>query len=119
VNIKTGTLSLVTEFPNPQGLIRPGQFGRVRLVAEQARDAILIPQRAVMEQQSAKIVFIVGPDNKVALRTVILGERYENMFIVKEGLKAGERIIVEGLLKARPGSPVNPTDKPLTEEKKG
>ncbi|MBF0524095.1 MAG: efflux RND transporter periplasmic adaptor subunit [Deltaproteobacteria bacterium] len=119
VDVKTGTISLVAEFPNPKGLIRPGQFARVRIPAEQATDALLIPQRAVSEQQNAKIVYVVTADNKVALRTVVLGDRYENMFIVKEGVKAGERVIVEGLLKARPGAVVKPTDKPMTEEKKG
>ena len=117
VDLKTGTLSLVAEFPNPGNLLRPGQFARVRTAVEQVKDALLVPQRAVIEQQSAKVVYVVGPDNKVEFRTVTLGDRYEDKFIVTEGLKPGERVIVEGQLKARPGFPVTPTDRPITEEK--
>jgi membrane fusion protein (multidrug efflux system) len=73
VDLKTGTLSLVAEFSNPQGLLRPGQFGRVRLAATVAEDALLVPQKAVTEMQSAKVVYVVGADNKVVLRSVVLG----------------------------------------------
>jgi membrane fusion protein (multidrug efflux system) len=116
VDEKTGTLTLVAEFPNPQGLIRPGQFGRVRGVIDTVENAILIPQLAVMEQQSAKTVYVVEDGNKVAVRTVVLGERYENMTIVKEGLKPGERVITEGMQKVRPGMVVT-TEKPAATEK--
>jgi membrane fusion protein (multidrug efflux system) len=117
VDLKTGTLSIVAEFPNPKALLRPGQFGRVQMTATMAENALLVPQKAVMEMQSAKTVYVVGADNKVALRSVILGERVGQDYIVTEGVKAGERIIVEGLQKARPGATVNPTDQPLTSEK--
>jgi membrane fusion protein (multidrug efflux system) len=117
VDIKTGTLNLVAEFPNPEGIIRPNQFARARFAAEEAKDALLVPQRAVMEQQGVSVVYVVLPDNKVALRTVTLGERYQNSVIVNEGATKGERVVVEGLLKVRPGMVVTPTDKPLTEEK--
>jgi membrane fusion protein (multidrug efflux system) len=116
VDEKTGTLTLVAEFPNPQGLIRPGQFGRVRGVIDTAENAILVPQLAVMEQQSAKTVYVVEDGNKVAVRTVVLGERYENMTIVKEGLKPGEQVITEGMQKVRPGMVVT-TEKPVATEK--
>jgi membrane fusion protein (multidrug efflux system) len=116
VDEKTGTLTLVAEFPNPQGLIRPGQFGRVRGVIDTAQDAILVPQLAVMEQQSAKTVYVVEDGNKVAVRTVVLGERFENMTIVKDGLKLGERVITEGMQKVRPGMVVT-TEKPAATEK--
>jgi membrane fusion protein (multidrug efflux system) len=116
VDEKTGTLTLVAEFPNPQGLIRPGQFGRVRGVIDMAHDAILVPQLAVMEQQSAKTVYVVEDGNKVAVRTVVLGGRYENLTIVKEGLKPGERVITEGMQKVRPGMVVT-TEKPAATEK--
>ena len=66
VDLKTGTLSLVAEFPNPKAILRPGQFGRVRLAATVAENALLVPQKAVTEMQSTKIVYIVGADNKVA-----------------------------------------------------
>jgi membrane fusion protein (multidrug efflux system) len=117
VDLKTGTLSIVAEFPNPQALLRPGQFGRVRLAATVAENALLVPQKAVTELQSAKVVYLVGADNKVALRSVTLGARVGSDYIVTDGVKAGERIVVEGLQKVRPGDTVNPTEQPLTSEK--
>jgi membrane fusion protein, multidrug efflux system len=117
VDLKTGTLSLIAEFPNPDAVLRPGQFGRVRLAAMVAENALLVPQKAVTEMQSAKVVYVVGSDNKVALRTVVVGQRVDQDYIVTEGVKSGERIIVEGLQKVRPGDTVNPTDQPLTSEK--
>jgi membrane fusion protein (multidrug efflux system) len=119
VDLRTGTLSLVAEFPNPKALLRPGQFGRVRVAATVAENALLVPQKAVTQMQSANVVYVVGADNKVALRTVIVGERVGADYIVTEGLKAGERVIVEGIQKARPGSTVKPTERPLTSETKG
>jgi membrane fusion protein, multidrug efflux system len=111
IDQKTGTLTLVAEFRNPGGLIRPGQFGRVRGVIDTAENAVLIPQQSVMEQQSAKVVYVVENDNKVALRTVTLGDRFENLFVVKEGVKPGERVITDGMQKVRPGMVVTPADK--------
>ncbi len=107
VDLKTGTLSIVSEFPNPGGMLRPGQFGRIR-VATATDNALLVPQKAVSEMQSAKVVYVVGSDNKVQLRSVVLGARTGQDYIVTEGLKAGERIVVEGILKVRPGSLVTP-----------
>ena len=102
-------------FPIREGLIRPGQFGRVRGVIDTAENAILVPQLAVMEQQSAKTVYVVEDGNKVAVRTVVLGERFENLTIVKEGLKPGERVITEGMQKVRPGMTVAPTEKSISD----
>jgi len=109
VDLKTGTLSILSEFPNPEGLLRPGQFGRVRVAAEMAENAILVPQRAVVEIQGAKSVLVVGADNMVTMRTISPGESAGDLLIVRDGLKAGERVIVDGIQKARPGSPVNPS----------
>jgi membrane fusion protein (multidrug efflux system) len=117
VDLKTGTLSIVAEFPNPQALLRPGQFGRVRLAATVAENALLVPQKAVTEMQSAKVVYVVGEDNKVALRSVAVADRVGEDYIVTEGVKGGERIIVEGIQKVRPGDTVNPVLRPLTAEK--
>jgi membrane fusion protein (multidrug efflux system) len=117
VDLKTGTLSIVAEFPNPDALLRPGQFGRVRLASTVAEGALLVPQKAVTQMQSANVVYVVGGSNKVALRTVILGDRVGQDYIVTDGVKAGERIIIEGIQKARPGSIVNPTEQPVTAEK--
>ncbi len=113
VDEKTGTLSIIAEFPNPDGLLRPGQFGRVRLAGRTVENALLVPQRAVTELQDAKAVYVVGPDGKVAMRTVQVADRFENFFIVTGGVKAGERVIVEGLLKVRPGIVVQPTSAPV------
>jgi len=119
VDLKTGTLQVECEFPNPDGLIRPNQFGRVRVVSDTAQDAFLIPQKAVMEQQGAKAVYVVGPDNKVAQRTVVLGPVVRSWFIVSEGLKAGEQVIVEGQQKAHPGATVVPAWQAASAEPSG
>jgi membrane fusion protein (multidrug efflux system) len=116
VDLKTGTLSLVAEFPNPKAVLRPGQFGRVRLAATVAENALLVPQKAVTQMQSANVVYVVGDNKKVALRTVTLGDRVDQDYIVTDGIKAGERVIVEGIQKARPGSTVNPQERPASRE---
>ncbi len=113
VDVKTGTLSVVAEFPNPGGVLRPGQFGRVRAAVEQAENAILVPRRAVQEIQGTKTVLVVGADNMVALRTITPGENVGEYLIVRDGVKPGERVIVDGVQKARPGSPVNPSVAPV------
>ena len=117
VDLKTGTLSLVAEFANPNAVLRPGQFGRVRLAATVAENALLVPQKAVTQLQSANVVYVVGDNNKVALRTVTLGERVGTDYIVTEGVKVGERVIIEGIQKARPGSTVNPSQRPVSSER--
>jgi membrane fusion protein, multidrug efflux system len=117
VDEKTGTLSLIAEFPNPEGLLRPNQFGRVRVAGRTAENAVLVPQRAVTELQDAKAVYVVGPDNKVAMHTVEVSDRFESFFIIKSGIKAGERVIVEGVLKVRPGMVVQPTEQPAVPER--
>ena len=109
VDPKTGTLQFFTEFPNPEGQLRPGQFGRIRAIVDTARDAIVVPKRAVQEIQGMQTVLVVGADNMVALRTIRPGETVGDLLIVREGLKPGERVIVDGIQKARPGSKVNPT----------
>jgi membrane fusion protein (multidrug efflux system) len=113
---RTGTILVEALFPNPENLLRAGQFARVRTSVEEIPDAILVPQLAVQEIQGAKSVLVVGPDDKVALRSIKVGERFENFFVVLEGLKAGERIIVEGLQKARPGMLVKPMMRAMTAE---
>jgi membrane fusion protein, multidrug efflux system len=117
VDLKTGTLSMIAEFPNPQSVLRPGQFGRVRLAATVAENALLVPQKAVTEMQSAKVVYVVAEGNKVALRTVSIGQRVGEDYIVTDGVKSGDRVIVEGVQKVRPGDVVNPTERPLTGER--
>jgi membrane fusion protein (multidrug efflux system) len=108
VDPKTGTIVVEALFPNPDKLLKPGQFGRVRAVVEERPDAILVPQQAVQEVQGAKSVLVVGAEDKVQLRTVTLAERVGDLVIVARGLEPGERVIVEGLQKVRPGMQVKP-----------
>ena len=117
IDQKTGTLTIVAEFPNPEKIIRPGQFGKVRGAIDTAESATLIPQQAVMEEQSAKTVYVVDAGNKVGVRTVTLGDRVENLVIVRQGVKPGERVITDGMQKVRPGMVVAPTEKSLAAEK--
>jgi membrane fusion protein (multidrug efflux system) len=119
IDQKTGTIQVRAEFPNPQWLLRPGQFGRVRAITEEVPNAILVPQVAVQELQGAKNVLVVGEGDKVALRTVTLREPYQQFYIVSAGLNAGERVIVEGMQKARPGMQVKPELRPLPEGQPG
>jgi membrane fusion protein (multidrug efflux system) len=109
---KTSTILVYAEFPNPDKMLRPGQFGRVRFPTEQISDAVLLPQRAVQEVQGTKTVLVVGQDNKVALRTISVSDRVDQFYVVSKGLKPGERVIVEGQQKARPGMQVMPTTQP-------
>lgn len=108
VDPKTGTLELQATFPNPKRNILPGQFGRIRLLIDQRNDVILVPQKAVQELQGVQSVMTVDESNKVLPRPVVTGERVDERWIVMQGLKPGDRVIVEGLQKARPGSTVNP-----------
>jgi RND family efflux transporter MFP subunit len=117
IDQKTGTIQVRAEFPNPERVLRSGQFGRVRAITDEVADAILVPQVAVTELQGAKTVLVVGEGDKVALRTVTLGEPYEQFYIVTAGLKPGERVIIEGIQKARPGTKVKAELKSLTDGK--
>jgi membrane fusion protein (multidrug efflux system) len=109
LNTQTGTITVRTVFPNPNGLLRPGQFGRVRVVMEERPNAILVPQRAVREVQGAKSVLVVGADNMVALRTITPAGSAGEFLVVSAGVTPGERVIVEGIQKARPGTKVSPS----------
>ncbi|MFN0101321.1 MAG: efflux RND transporter periplasmic adaptor subunit [Bryobacteraceae bacterium] len=106
VDAKTGTLEIQATFPNPKRSLLPGQFGRIRMRVEERLNAILVPQRAVQEMQGLQSVLTVGPENKVLVRGIVTGERVNDMTVVLQGLKAGERVIVEGVQKAQPGAPV-------------
>ena len=109
---KTGTIGVQAAFPNPARLLRPGQFARVRGVVDERPDAVLVPQQAVQEQQGAKTVLVVEEGSKVALRPVTIDERIGDLYIVTSGLKAGERVIVDGVQKVRPGMQVKAELKP-------
>ncbi|HET8876736.1 MAG TPA: efflux RND transporter periplasmic adaptor subunit [Casimicrobiaceae bacterium] len=105
----TGTLGVRAKFPNPQNLLRPGMNVRVRLVFDEVQNALLVPQRAVTELLGKQFVTTIGTDNKTGQRAVTLGDRVGEMWIVKSGLAAGERIVVDGIQKAPPGTTVAAT----------
>jgi membrane fusion protein (multidrug efflux system) len=106
VNQNTGAIQLAALFANPGNILRPGQYGKVRAVKRMQQNALLIPQAAVNEQQGSYVVDVVGADSKVAVRTVHVGERTPTMWVIQDGLKAGERVIVEGQQNLKPGMPV-------------
>jgi membrane fusion protein (multidrug efflux system) len=108
VDPKTGTIGVRAEFPNPQKVLRPGQFGRVRAVVEEVPNAVLVPQLAIQELQGNKAVLVVGAGDKAAARNVTLGDRYGQFYVVTRGLEGGERVIVEGGQKVQPGMQVAP-----------
>lgn len=103
---KTGSIRYYVNFPNPEATLRPGQFGKVRFVPDAVHDALVVPQEAVMELQGRFQVAVVDENNKVSIRPIKMGERIGAMWQVTEGLKPGDKVIVQGLQKAREGSTV-------------
>jgi len=106
VDPKTATLELQARFPNPRHTMLPGQFGRVRVQVAERKKAILVPQKAIQQLQSVQTVFTVGPGNTIELKPVTTGERVGDAWIVEHGLQPGDRVVVEGQQKVRPGSRV-------------
>jgi RND family efflux transporter MFP subunit len=119
VDITTGSIRIVSGFPNPDNILRPGQFGRIRAASETRKDALLIPQRAVTELQGTYQVAVVDADNKVSVRSVKVGDRVGAMWIIESGVKAGELVVTEGLQKIRDGSVVKPKQGQSTPIAKG
>ena len=116
VNESTGAIRIAGLFPNPGNILRPGGYGRVRTAVRTQKDALLVPQRAVSELQGGYQVAVVDGENKVSIRPVKVGDRVGTEWIVAEGLKQGERVIVEGVQKVGPGMQVN--SKPFAAETK-
>ncbi len=108
VDVRTGTITVCALFPNPGNILRPGQFARVRALTSTKKGALLVPQRAVTELQGSYQVAVVGPDSKVDIRPVKVGDRINNLWVIDQGLKPGDRIVVEGLQKVKEGTIVNP-----------
>lgn len=108
VDQKTGTLEVQVTFPNPQHTLLPGQFGRIRLRSSERKNVILVPQKAVQELQGLQSVMTVGPDSKVLVRSVVTGDRVGELWVIEQGLKPGDKVIVEGLQKVMPGAVVTP-----------
>lgn len=112
IDATTGTLTLEADFPNPERIVLPGQFARVRGVLEQRTGALAVPQRAVMETQGIFQLAVVGDDGTVDLRQVQMGPRVDDQWIVESGLEPGERVALEGLQRIRPGVKVVPKEAP-------
>ena len=110
VDVKTGTIQLAGLFPNPGDMLRPGQYGKVRVAVDTRKGALLVPQRAVSELQGSHQVAVIGPDNKATIKVIKLGPAEGNMYVVDEGLKAGDRVVVEGIQRVRSGMTVQPTE---------
>ncbi len=106
VDPKTGTIAVEARFPNPDGLLRPGGFVRVRVVTENRSNAVLVPQTAITKSQGVDTVYVVDDKNEVVLKSVTLGPQYQQSFVAQSGLKPGDRVIVEGTQKVQPGAKV-------------
>lgn len=110
IDEKSGTREFRAVFPNDEGLLIPGMFATVRIPNGQPHEALLIPDQAIMADQMVQFVFVVGENDVVARRTVEPGSLTEGMRVIRSGLKPGERVIVEGLQRVRPGTPVTPKE---------
>jgi membrane fusion protein, multidrug efflux system len=117
VDVKTGTIRVAALFPNPGNRLRPGLFARVRAVTKTKQGALLVPQRAVTELQGQYQLAVVGPDNKIEIRSVKVAERAGNLWVIDQGLQPGERVVVEGLQKVKAGMTVDPKPFEETPEK--
>lgn len=120
VDVRTGAILVKVQFPNPGNMLRPGGFGNISTVVRIQKNAMLVPQRAVSELQGGYLVAVIGTDNKVSIRPIKVGPKVETMWIVNEGLKAGDQIVAEGVQKVREGMEVRATpfqpESPIKEE---
>jgi membrane fusion protein (multidrug efflux system) len=112
VDPTTGTLMVQFTFPNPGRIIRPGQYGRARFVVETREGALLVPQRAVAELQNLYSVAVLTEGNKIAFRNVKVGPRMGTLWVIEDGVKPGEKVVVEGLQRVREGATVDPKPVP-------
>ena len=106
LDAKTGTISVIATFPNPDGTLRPGQFARIHVITAEKPNAVLVPQSAVVQTQGTTNAYVVGPDDVVSMRSLALGPQYHGYYVVVDGLKAGERVVTEGTQRVRPGEKV-------------
>jgi membrane fusion protein, multidrug efflux system len=111
IDPQTGTLTIEATFPNPQGLLRPGQFARVLAPIAVRKDALLVPQRAVVEIQGIYHVYVAA-DGKADMRRVVPGQRVDSLWVIEQGIGPGDKIIVEGLQRLRSGAPITARDVP-------
>lgn len=113
IDPQTGTLGIRVSFPNPQSMLRPGQYAKVRVLIEMVKDAVVIPTRAVMDVQGMKSVYVVGDDGKVVSQPVTLGFEVKDLVVVSKGLKAGDLVIADGIRRVRPGMEIKPIVVPM------
>ncbi|MGD8980902.1 MAG: efflux RND transporter periplasmic adaptor subunit [Desulfobacterales bacterium] len=113
VDPTTGAILVQASFPNPQELLRPGQFAKVKALISVVKDGILIPQRCVVELQGLYSVYVVGDEDKVQTRRIKVGPKIKQFWLITEGLKPGEHIVYEGLQRAKDGAVVKPTVKDI------
>jgi membrane fusion protein (multidrug efflux system) len=106
VDANTGTIRLVAAFPNPGNILRPGQYGRVRIQTSFRRNAILVPQAAVKEIQGGFQVAVLGPNNKTIIRPVKAGTKTATLWVIDDGLTPEDQVVVEGVSKVKDGTPV-------------
>jgi membrane fusion protein (multidrug efflux system) len=116
VDTRTGTLRVRAEFDNPDGVLRPGMFGRLRVLKEVRQGAVLVPQRAVQEVQGTYNVFKVADDGKATFTKIEVGARIGSLWLVTSGLEKGDKVIVEGLIRVRDGAPVTATAEEISDE---
>jgi membrane fusion protein (multidrug efflux system) len=116
VDPSTGTIRIVAAFPNPGNILRPGQYGRVRVETSMKKGALLLPQSAIAQSQGSYQAAVVGSDHKVSMRTVKPGETVGTMRVIDEGVKPGDQVVVEGLQKIREGTLVTPKPADLSGE---
>jgi membrane fusion protein (multidrug efflux system) len=114
MDVRTGTIRVASIFPNPNNMLRPGQFARIRAEIEVKKGALVIPQRAVTELQGRFLVAVVSPENKVSIKPVKTGARFGQLWVIEQGLQAGEKVVAEGTQKVREGIVVSP--KPFSAE---
>lgn len=119
VDPMTGAILVQASFPNPEGLLRPGQFAKVKVEIDVATNGILVPQRAVSELQGINRVFVVDEKNMVQERKVKLGPTVDNLWLIREGIKSGERVIFEGIQKITDGIVVKPVETQFKRIKQG
>jgi len=116
VDVRTGTIRVASTFPNPKNLLRPGMFSRVRAEIGMKKAALVIPQQAVSDIQGKYLVAVVGPENKVSIKPVKVGQWFGQLWVIDEGLQVGDKVVAEGIQKVREGMVVNP--KPFGAEAK-
>jgi RND family efflux transporter MFP subunit len=108
VDPRTGTIRIVGAFANPGNILRPGQFGRITALTSLQQNALVVPQRAVSELQGRYQIAVVGPDNRIGIRTVQVGDKVGEMWVIQSGIQPGDRVVSEGSSKVRDGEKVTP-----------